>query len=100
MFEALVNDPSKVTVPVQEVYDTELPSSLPELSPELPNSATLEEASRLMNEGNLPTILDRSGTLQPIRSMDVASITHWFVLERAQTAFQCFERGLTAPGKA
>ena len=99
MFDALVNDMSKVVVSVQDVYDAELQSSLQALL----NSATLEEALRLMNEGNLPTILDLAGTLQPVRQVDdiariVASTTHWFVLGRAQPALESFQKGLASLG--
>ena len=99
MFDALVYDLSKVVVPVQEVYDAELQSSLQALL----NSATLEEALRFMNEGNLPTLLDLAGTLQPVRTMDdiakiVFSTTHWFVLGRAQPALERFQKGLSALG--
>ena len=99
MFDALVNDMSKVVVSVQDVYDAELQSSLQALL----NSTTLEEALRLMNEGNLPTILDLAGTLQPVRKLDdiatiVASTTHWFVLGRAQPALESFQKGLASLG--
>ena len=62
MFDALVNDMSKVVVSVQDVYDAELQSSLLALL----NAGTLKEALRLLNEGNLPTIVDLAGTLQPV----------------------------------
>ena len=49
MFDALVNDISKVVVSVQDVYVAELQSSLLALV----NAGTLEEALRPLNEGNL-----------------------------------------------
>ena len=49
MFDALVNDISKVVVSVQDVYDAELQSSFLALV----NAGTLEEALRPLNEGNL-----------------------------------------------
>ena len=99
MFDALVNDMSKVVVSVQDVYDAELQSSLLALL----NAGTLKEALRLLNEGNLPTILDLAGTLQPVRSLDdipkiVASTSHWFVLGRAHLAMERFQEGLSALG--
>ena len=50
MFDALVNDISKVVVSVKDVYDAELQSSFLALV----NAGTLEEALRPLNEGNLP----------------------------------------------
>ena len=50
IFDALVNDISKVVVSVQDVYDAELQSSFLALV----SAGTLEEAHRPLNEGNLP----------------------------------------------
>ena len=99
MFDALVNDTSKVVVSVQDLYDAELQSSLLALL----NAGTLKEALRLLNKGNLPTILDLAGTLQPVRSLDdipkiVASTSHWFVLGRVHLAMERFQEGLSALG--
>lgn len=99
MFQALINDPSNMAVPVQDVYDIELQLSLQTLL----DSDSPEEATRHINEGNLPTILDLAGTLAPVRVLDditkiVDSTTQWFVLGRAQPALESFKKGLSALG--
>ena len=66
MFDALVNDLSKVVIPLQCVYDEELRKSLQTLL----RSATQQEAMQHMNEGHLPTILDLAGALAPLRVLN------------------------------
>ena len=99
MLEALIRDLSKVAVPVQDVYDSELQLSLQTLL----NSASPEEAMKNINEGNLPTILDLAGTLAPVGAMEdipkvVYSTTRWFVLGRAEPAIESFKKGHSTLG--
>ena len=99
MFDALVNDLSKVVIPLQCVYDEELRKSLQTLL----RSATPQEAMQHMNEGHLPTILDLAGALAPLRVLNddveiVDTTARWFVLQRAQPALDSFKKGLSALG--
>ena len=99
MFEALISNLSKVDVRLQDVYDSELQLSLQTLL----NSASPEEATKNINEGNLLTILGLAGTLAPVGAMEdipkvVYSTTRWFVLGRAQLAIESFKKGLSTLG--
>ena len=99
MFEALFSDLSKMVVSVKDVYDPELQSSLQALL----NSTSPREASQLIKEGTLPTILDLAGTLAPVQALSdigniVDSTTRWFVIGRAMPALESFQKGLSALG--
>jgi len=100
MFEAIVvNDLRKVEVLVEDVYDYELKTSLDTLQ----NSSSVQEASQLMNEGNMSTVLDLAGTLQQIHALGdvsaiVTSTARWFILGRAQPALESLKRGLSSLG--
>ena len=99
MFDALIYDLSKVIVSVEDIYDHELKSALQVLL----NSASKEDAVGLMNDGNLMTILDLAGTLQPVQRLSdisriVGSTARWFVFGRVQPALESFKKGLSTLG--
>ena len=99
MFEALLSDQPS-TVPLQDVYDYELKSSLQFLH----DSDTVDKAKRCTVEGNLSTVLDLAGTLaMPIETLDdakkmAAATSQWFVLGRCKPALESFRNGLSALG--
>lgn len=99
MFEALLSD-QPLTVPLQDVYDHELKSSLESLH----DSDTVEKAKRCTVEGYLSTVLDLAGTLaMPIETLGdvkkmVAATSQWFVLGRCKPALESFRDGLSALG--
>lgn len=99
MFQALLSD-QPLAVPLQDVYDHELKSSLESLL----DLDTVEQAKRCTVEGNLSTVLDLAGTLAiPIKTLDdvkkmVAATSQWFVLGRCKPALESFRDGLSALG--
>ena len=99
MFQALLSD-QPLTVPLHDVYDHELKSSLESLL----DSDTVEKARSCTVEGNLATVLDLAGTLaMPIQTLDdvkkmVAATSQWFVLGRCKPALESFQEGLSALG--
>ena len=99
MFQALLSD-QPLTVPLQDVYDHELRTSLESLL----DSDTVEKAKSCTVEGNLSTVLELAGTLAiPIQTLDdvkkmVAATSQWFVLGRCKPALESFREGLSALG--
>ena len=99
MFQALLSD-QPLTVPLQDVYDQELKSSLQCLL----DSDTVEKAKSCTVEGNLSTVLDLAGTLaMPIQTLAdvkkiVAATSQWFVLGRCKPALESFREGLSVLG--
>ena len=84
MFEALLRDPEKIAVTIEDVYDMELQLSLQKLY----NAGSKKEAIQVINSTSLLSVLDLAGTLQPIQSTDdirkIAEMTaKWFVIGRA-----------------
>lgn len=99
MFKALLSDQPS-TMPLQDVYDYELKSSLQFLH----DSDTVDKAKRCTVEGNLSTVLDLAGTLaMPIETLDdakkmAAATSQWFVLGRCRPALESIRNGLSALG--
>ena len=99
MFQALLSD-QPLTVPLQDVYDHELKSSLKSLI----DCDTVEKAKSCTVDGNLSTVLELAGTLaMPIQTLDdvkkmVVATSQWFVLGRCKPALESFREGLSALG--
>ena len=99
MFEALLRDPEKIAVTIEDVYDMELQLSLQKLY----NAGSKEEAIQVINSTSLLSVLDLAGTLQPIQSTDnirkIAEMTaKWFVIGRARPGLESFLIGLSTLG--
>ena len=99
MFEALVCDPDKIAITIEDVYDMELQSSLQKLC----NASNKEEAIQAINGTSLLSVLDLAGTLQPVKSTDdirkiAELIAKWFVLGRARPVLESFLIGLSTLG--
>ena len=99
LYDALVKDPDKVEVTLEEVYDPELKSSLQDLT----KAQSVQEACAFIEHKNLDIIFEFAGTLQQLKSVaDIGKIVqqtaHWYILGRAWPALEQFKQGLSDLG--
>lgn len=96
-YDALVKGTQHAHATLEDVYDYDLKSSLQQLNA----ASTVEEASHIINDSRLDTVLDMAGTLQVLSTTtDIKTVVKqtvdWYVLGRAQPAYDSFKEGLQA----
>ena len=99
LFEALIKDDiSKIAVPLDDVCDQELRSSLEDLL----HTTTKDEADTIVYNSSLVTVMELAGTLEPIQTgkieMMVNATAKWHVLGRIQPALESFKRRMCTLG--
>ena len=99
LFDSIVNEPSEIAVPVESVYDSELQVGLQQLI----SAESVKEANEITASKKLYSVLERSGSLRLMRSVDdvndiARERAHWCILGRTQSAFESFCNGLNCLG--
>ena len=99
LFEALIKDDiSKIAVPLDDVCDQELRSSLEDLL----HTTTKDEADTIVYNSSLVMVMELAGTLEPIQTgkieMMVNATAKWHVLGRIQPALESFKGGMCTLG--
>lgn len=98
-YTALIDGIQNESAPIKDVHEYELQSSLEKLV----HAQTLQETTKIIEDEKVDTVLDMAGTLRAFRTIedvknDVQKTVNWYVLYRAQPAYDAFKEGLSACG--
>ena len=98
-YNGIVKGVQNVNASVNDVCDYDLRISLEKLL----NSSNVQEAEDIINDAKLDLLFDMAGTFQVIKTTSdienlVQKTVNWYVLGRAQPAYDSFKEGLRTLG--
>ena len=98
-YNGIVKGVKNMNASVNDVCDYDLRISLEKLL----NASNVQEAENIINDAKLNVLFDMAGTFQVIKTTSdienlVQKTVNWYVLGRAQAAYESFKEGLRALG--